>query len=54
MLPCNIVEQETGRNEIEIATIDPTDSLIAAQNDKLSLIVYEIRKKLLKMINSIK
>ncbi len=41
MLPCNVLVIEQSENEIEIAAVNPTDSMIAVHND----IVAEVAAK---------
>lgn len=53
MLPCNIVVQELGKNEIEVAAIDPIASMMAIENPKLAKIAGEIKRKLEKAIASL-
>lgn len=51
MLPCNVIIQESGDNEVEVAAIDPLTSMKAVNNDKLMEIAGEIRNKLEKVIS---
>ena len=53
MLPCNVVVQELGKNEIEVAAIDPMASMMAIENPKLAKIAVEIKGKLEKAIESL-
>jgi uncharacterized protein (DUF302 family) len=36
MLPCNIIIQELGDNEIEVAAVDPVASMQAVENKELA------------------
>jgi len=53
MLPCNVVVQELGENEIEVAAIDPVASMMAIENDSLKSFASEIKSKLEKAIESL-
>lgn len=46
MLPCNVVVQETGENEVEIAAIDPVASMLAVENPELKALARQVREKL--------
>jgi uncharacterized protein (DUF302 family) len=53
MLPCNVVVQELGENEIEVAAIDPVASMMAIENPKLAKLAGEIKHKLERAIESL-
>ena len=53
MLPCNVIIQELGENEIEVAVIDPIASMMAIENPKLAKIAGEIKAKLGRVIESL-
>jgi len=53
MLPCNVVIQELGENEIEVAAIDPIASMMAIENPKLAKLAGEIKIKLERVIESL-
>jgi uncharacterized protein (DUF302 family) len=53
MLPCNVVVQELGENEIEVAAIDPVASMMAVENPNLNKFASEIKSKLEKAIESL-
>lgn len=53
MLPCNIIIQELGKNEIEVSAIDPIASMMAIENPKLAKIAGEIKVKLERVIESL-
>lgn len=53
MLPCNVVIQELGKNEIEVAAIDPIASMMSIENPKLAKIAGEIKIKLERVIESL-
>lgn len=46
MLPCNVVVQEIGDDEVEIAAIDPVASMLAVDNSGLKPLAHKIREKL--------
>lgn len=53
MLPCNVIVQELSDGKIEIAAIDPIASMSAVQNPALSDIVFEVKDRLKKVIESL-
>jgi uncharacterized protein (DUF302 family) len=53
MLPCNVVVQETEKNQIEVTAINPVDSMKAIENNELKEIAGEIKNKLKKVIDSL-
>jgi uncharacterized protein (DUF302 family) len=53
MLPCNVIVQELGKNEIEVAAIDPIASMMAIENPKLAKLAGEIKHKLERAIESL-
>ncbi len=46
MLPCNVIVQEIGDGEIEVAAINPVASMQAIDNPALSEIAEQVQKKL--------
>ncbi len=52
-LPCNVIVQETGENEVEVSAVDPIASMSSVENDGLSGIAGEVRSKLQKVIENI-
>ena len=46
MLPCNVIVQEIGDNEVEVAAIDPFASMQVVDNEELSKIAKEVKEKL--------
>jgi hypothetical protein len=50
---CNVVVQELGKNVIEVAAIDPTASMMAIENPKLTKLAAEIKIKLERVIESL-
>jgi uncharacterized protein (DUF302 family) len=53
MLPCSVIVQELGNNEIEVAAIDPIASMMAVENPGLAGIAGEIKQKLERAIASL-
>ncbi|MDF1573342.1 MAG: DUF302 domain-containing protein [Bacteroidales bacterium] len=53
MLPCNVIVQETGKNQVEIAAVDPAASMMAVENEQLAAIATDIRAKLERVIASL-
>jgi len=53
MLPCSVIVQELGDNEIEVAAVDPIASMMAIENPDLAGIAGEIKQKLERAIASL-
>lgn len=53
MLPCNVIVQETGKGNIEVAAVDPIASMSAIENPKLLTIAKEIQQKLKNVIKNL-
>jgi len=53
MLPCNVIVQEIGDNQVEVAAVDPTASMMAVDNERIASIAGEIKTKLEKVIASL-
>ncbi|MBL7112769.1 MAG: DUF302 domain-containing protein [Bacteroidales bacterium] len=53
MLPCNVILQELGDNEVEVASVDPVASMMAIVNPDLAGIAKEIKEKLERIIASL-
>ena len=53
MLPCNVIVQETGGGQFEVAAIDPTASMQAVENRDLKNVADVVRKKLKGVIESL-
>jgi uncharacterized protein (DUF302 family) len=53
MLPCNVIVQETGKNQVEVAVVDPVASMMAVENKQLANIASDIKAKLERVIASI-
>ena len=46
MLPCSVIVQELGENEVEVAAVDPIASMMAVENTNLTGIAGEVKDKL--------
>lgn len=53
MLPCNVLVQEKGENEIEVAAVDPIASMKAVENQELYGIAIQVQEKLKNVIHSL-
>lgn len=53
MLPCSVIVQELGNNEIEVAAVDPVASMMAIESPDLARIAGEIKEKLVRVIASL-
>ena len=53
MLPCNVIVQEVGPDEVEVAAIDPIASMKAIENPDLLPIAQEVQRKLKNVIEEI-
>ena len=53
MLPCNVIVQEIGENQVEVAAVDPAASMMAVENKQLAGIAGEIKVKLERVIASL-
>lgn len=53
MLPCSVIVQELGDNEIEVAAVDPIASMMAVENPNLASIAREVKEKLERAIMSL-
>lgn len=54
LLPCNIIVQELGPKQIEVAAVNPLVSMEAVRNSGLNAIAQEVNSKLQTLINSLK
>ena len=53
MLPCNVIVQEHAPNDIEVAAIDPVNSMAVISNPSLKDLAATVRDKLSKVIEGI-
>jgi uncharacterized protein (DUF302 family) len=51
MLPCNVIVQQAGPDDVEIAAIDPVASMQAIDNPELTKASEAVREKLSRAIN---
>jgi uncharacterized protein (DUF302 family) len=50
MLPCNVIVQEIGKNQVEIAAVNPAASMMAVDNKELHAFADDIKAKLERII----
>ncbi len=53
MLPCNIIVQDREDGKIEVAAINPVESMRAVENDRLGEIASTVQAKLKQVIENI-
>ena len=53
MLPCNVIVQELGEGEIEVAAIDPIASMQAVKNESLMPIALQVQEKMRSVVENI-
>ena len=53
MLPCNVIVQETGKGEVEVAAVDPVASMQAVRNPALAATANEVKDLLKQVIASL-
>lgn len=53
MLPCNVIVQEAGDDNVEVAAIDPKASMAAVENSALLEIAEEVGAKLRRVIDGV-
>lgn len=53
MLPCNVIVQEMGNGEIEIAAVNPIESMKAIQNQDLGTVATQVTEMLKRVIEAI-
>lgn len=53
MLPCNVIVQDLGSWQTEIAAIDPVASMQAIENSGLASAAAEVRAKLQRVIDNL-
>lgn len=54
MLPCNVIVQELSNRTIEVAAVDPIQSMQAIKNQALEAIAHEVSDKLKNVIKNLK
>jgi uncharacterized protein (DUF302 family) len=53
MLPCNVIVQELGPDEVEVAAVDPVASMMAIDNPALAATAGEVRTLLKQAVDSL-
>jgi uncharacterized protein (DUF302 family) len=53
LLPCNVIVQELENNNVEVAIVNPIDSMQSVKNDKLGEIATEVTDKLKRVLAKI-
>ncbi|WP_336975299.1 DUF302 domain-containing protein [Sphingobium aromaticiconvertens] len=53
MLPCNVIVQESGSGDVEVAAIDPVASMQAIDNPALMRAAQTVRDKLSRVIGQL-
>jgi len=53
MLPCNVVVQDAGEGQIEVAVVNPVSAMQAVNNPKMDNIAKEIQGKLKNALSNI-
>lgn len=53
MLPCNVIIQELGEDEVEVAAIDPIASMQAVQNESLMPIAQKVQQKMKNVVEHV-
>jgi uncharacterized protein (DUF302 family) len=53
MLPCNVIVQEIAPGEVEVAAVDPIQSMRAVENESLLPIATEVRDRLRRVVESL-
>jgi uncharacterized protein (DUF302 family) len=53
LLPCNVIVQELENNNVEVAIVNPIDSMQSVKNDKLGEIASEVTDKLKRVLDKI-
>lgn len=53
MLPCNVIVQEAGEGQVEVAAVDPVASMMAIKNPKLESIAGDVRDMLKQVVDGL-
>jgi uncharacterized protein (DUF302 family) len=53
MLPCNVIIQELGEGEVEVAAIDPIASMQAIENEALMPVAQQVQIKMSDVVENI-
>jgi uncharacterized protein (DUF302 family) len=53
MLPCNVIVQETGNGSVEIAAVNPIESMKAIQNSELGTVAVQVTEMLRRVVEGL-
>ena len=53
MLPCNVIVQDAGNGQVEVAAVNPIASMAGVGNESLADIAGEVKDKLEKVVDSL-
>jgi uncharacterized protein (DUF302 family) len=53
MLPCNVIVQEIGDGKVEVAAVDPIESMKAIENPALGDVANQVRALLKKVVDNL-
>ncbi len=53
MLPCNVIVQDLGKGEIEIAAVNPVESMKAIENPALGKVAAEVTAMLKRIVEKL-
>jgi uncharacterized protein (DUF302 family) len=53
MLPCNVIVQEIGNGEIEVAAVNPIESMKAIENPDLGAVAAQVTEMLKRVIEAV-
>jgi uncharacterized protein (DUF302 family) len=53
MLPCNVIVQDIGNGKIEIAAVNPIESMKAIENNELGSVAMQVTEMLKRVIDSL-
>ena len=52
-LPCNVVVEEHENGDVEVFAVDPIASMMAIENKELTVILNEVKEKLMRVIDKL-
>ena len=53
MLPCNVIVQDLGNGEIEVAAVNPIESMKAIENQELGAVAQQVTEMLKRVIEAL-
>ena len=53
MLPCNVIVREVGDGVVEVAAVDPVESMASVDSPPLEAVATEVRSQLMSVITSL-